>query len=187
MIYSNMVLYIFIKEGKVHKWRLNVSPAIIHQIPFVNDYLQNRLDYQKYFNYHFHDQSEFEKRYTDVMNYGYPREQLVRYLLNHNRKYGASSKTINNIEMLLDKESVAVIGGQQAGLLTGPLYTIHKIISIITLARQQQELLGKPVIPIFWVAGEDHDFDEINHLHVHQQKIKKNGSFSSQSIKANDF
>ena len=63
-------------------------------------------------------------------------------------------------------KSAAVVGGQQAGLLTGPLYTIHKIISIIVLARQQEEALQIPVAPIFWVAGEDHDLEEINYVHT---------------------
>src|SRR5690606_33182793 len=48
----------------------------------------------------------------------------------------------------------------------GPLYTIHKIISIIKLAKEQEERLNVPVIPVFWIAGEDHDFAEINHLYV---------------------
>ncbi len=53
------------------------------------------------------------------------------------------------IEKLKDPSSAAVVGGQQAGLLTGPLYTIHKIISIIVLAKEQEKQLQVPVIPIF--------------------------------------
>ncbi len=71
-----------------------------------------------------------------------------------------------SIEKLRDPKSATVVGGQQAGLLTGPLYTIHKIISIIVLARQQEEALQIPVVPIFWVAGEDHDLEEINFVHT---------------------
>src|SRR5699024_9412840 len=62
------------------------------------------------------------------------------------------------------ESSTVVIAGQQAGLLTGPMYTINKLISVVQFAREQQEQLGSPVIPIFWIAGEDHDFDEINHI-----------------------
>ncbi len=50
--------------------------------------------------------------------------------------------------------------------MTGPLYTIHKIISIIKLAKEQEEQLQKPVIPIFWIAGEDHDYLEVNHVYI---------------------
>ena len=70
-----------------------------------------------------------------------------------------------NIEAFRKEDSVVVIGGQQAGLLTGPLYTIHKVISIIKLAEEQEKALGKKVIPVFWIAGEDHDLAEVNHVY----------------------
>ncbi|WP_329812592.1 bacillithiol biosynthesis protein BshC, partial [Streptomyces sp. GSL17-113] len=73
-------------------------------------------------------------------------------------------------------DAVVVIGGQQAGLLTGPLYTIHKVISIIKLAKEQERKLNHPVIPVFWIAGEDHDYQEINHVFVEQNgKLEKTG------------
>ncbi|QPC46249.1 bacillithiol biosynthesis cysteine-adding enzyme BshC [Mangrovibacillus cuniculi] len=78
------------------------------------------------------------------------------------------------MEKLKKPDSVVVVGGQQAGILTGPMYTLHKIISIIVLARQQEEKLGIPVVPVFWIAGEDHDILEVNHLFVEKdKKLKK--------------
>ena len=53
-----------------------------------------------------------------------------------------------------------VITGQQPGIFTGPLYTIYKGITAIKLARRLQERSGVPTAPVFWVASEDHDFDE---------------------------
>src|SRR5699024_2425337 len=53
---------------------------------------------------------------------------------------------------------------QQAGLLTGPSYTMNKIITVIRLAKEKENELNQPVLPVFWIAGEDHDFDEINHV-----------------------
>ena len=51
--------------------------------------------------------------------------------------------------------------GQQVGLLTGPLYTIFKTITVLQLAEQLAAETGRPVVPVFWIEGEDHDFDEI--------------------------
>ena len=69
---------------------------------------------------------------------------------------------------------MAVIGGQQAGILTGPLYSIHKIISIIVFARQMEAELNVPVVPVFWIAGEDHDFQEVNHIYIEKdEKVQK--------------
>src|SRR5699024_11029072 len=83
-----------------------------------------------------------------------------------NEQWHAPQATFRNIERLKDSNSVVVIGGQQAGMLTGPLYTIHKIISIIQFAKQKEAELNVPVIPLFWIAGEHHDFEEINHIIV---------------------
>ena len=56
--------------------------------------------------------------------------------------------------------------GQQAGLLGGPLYTVHKILTAIRLAQIAERALNVPVAPLFWVAADDHDFDEVNHAYV---------------------
>jgi len=61
---------------------------------------------------------------------------------------------------------LAVTTGQQPGLFTGPLYTIHKALSAIALARRLETERGLPVVPVFWVAGDDHDFAEANHAAV---------------------
>ncbi|MCE3315648.1 bacillithiol biosynthesis BshC, partial [Staphylococcus aureus] len=63
-----------------------------------------------------------------------------------------------------------VIGGQQAGLFGGPLYTFQKIFSIITLSNQLTNQYNEKIIPVFWIAGEDHDFDEVNHTFVFNHK-----------------
>jgi bacillithiol biosynthesis cysteine-adding enzyme BshC len=56
--------------------------------------------------------------------------------------------------------AVAVTTGQQPGLFSGPLYTIHKALSAVALARLLERRWSRPVVPIFWLAGDDHDFAE---------------------------
>ena len=60
----------------------------------------------------------------------------------------------------------AVTTGQQPGLLTGPLYSIYKAWTAVHLAARLESMLGVPVLPIFWVASEDHDWEEAGHAHV---------------------
>ena len=64
-------------------------------------------------------------------------------------------------------EALAITTGQQPGLFTGPMYTVHKALSAMALARRlERERGGVPVVPVFWVAGDDHDFAEANHAAV---------------------
>src|SRR5216684_1183072 len=58
---------------------------------------------------------------------------------------------------------LVVTTGQQPGLFTGPLYTVYKALSAIALARRLERERRVPVVPVFWVAGDDHDFAEANH------------------------
>lgn len=69
------------------------------------------------------------------------------------------------LEELLQKLSgdrcLVVATGQQAGLFTGPLYSVYKAVSAVAHAAYMENLLGRPVVPVFWVATEDHDFEEV--------------------------
>ena len=65
-----------------------------------------------------------------------------------------------------EQGGVIVTTGQQPGLLGGPLYSLYKGISAVRLAEQLEVLLARPVLPVFWVASEDHDWDEANHTYV---------------------
>ncbi|WP_181348923.1 bacillithiol biosynthesis cysteine-adding enzyme BshC [Thalassobacillus sp. CUG 92003] len=138
--------------------------------PLVRDYQEHFATIEEKFNYNPFDQNTYHARHHELMQRSFQREKLADTLLELNQNWGAPRSTTENIERLKHEESTVVIGGQQAGLLTGPLYTVHKIISILQLAKRQEEKLNKPVIPVFWIAGEDHDFAEINHVFIPEQK-----------------
>jgi bacillithiol biosynthesis cysteine-adding enzyme BshC len=70
-----------------------------------------------------------------------------------------------NLERLFGEGGLCVTTGQQPGLLTGPLFTIYKALTTVVVARELEHHLGRPVVPLFWVAGDDHDFLEANHLY----------------------
>ncbi|MEE8117642.1 MAG: bacillithiol biosynthesis BshC, partial [Gemmatimonadales bacterium] len=74
--------------------------------------------------------------------------------------HGAATE---QLDRLFTADALCVTTGQQPGLLTGPLLTIYKAVSAIALARRFEEILGRPVVPVFWVAGDDHDYAEANH------------------------
>lgn len=98
--------------------------------------------------------------------------------------------TWNNISLLKDKNTFTVTTGHQLCLFTGPLYFIYKIISTINLAKTLTEQFpGKAIVPVYWMASEDHDFEEIKHVHVFGKKVTWNstqkgsvGEFSTEGI-----
>lgn len=95
----------------------------------------------------------------------YQREVLADALKRQNELFGAGAKTFENIELLRKPETVAIVTGQQAGLFSGPLYTIYKALTAIKLA-EKVRATGISVVPIFWVASEDHDYQEVSYIHM---------------------
>ncbi len=77
-----------------------------------------------------------------------------------NRAWGASGATLRNIQRLRDG-AYAVVTGQQVGLFGGPLMSLFKAASVLALARQVEQS-GVECVPVFWMASEDHDLDEVN-------------------------
>ena len=106
-------------------------------------------------------------------NYRADRNLLCGVLEETNKSFGADEKTLENIKLLREKDCVAVVTGQQAGLLTSALYTIYKAFSAIRLADDLRKQNIKAV-PIFWIAEEDHDFDEVKKTFV----INRHGKLS---------
>ncbi len=81
-------------------------------------------------------------------------------------KLPPSAETDKALEKLESEGALVVVGGQQAGLFGGALLIYYKALSVIQAAREAERRLARPVVPVFWIAGEDHDFDEANHVNV---------------------
>jgi bacillithiol biosynthesis cysteine-adding enzyme BshC len=150
-----------------------MSNVQIKQVPLsqgqkiVHDYIYSYEKVRAFYPYAPYDQTSYEKRLTWLKDHPVShREELVEGLLSFNREIGNHTKALENIEKLRQNDTFVVVAGQQAGVLTGPLYTIHKAITIIRLAEEQERSLGVHVVPVFWIAGEDHDYDEVNHVYV---------------------
>ncbi|WP_153731198.1 bacillithiol biosynthesis cysteine-adding enzyme BshC [Sporosarcina obsidiansis] len=110
----------------------------------------------------------YKERAEELATRSFQRDELASVIEQYMQPFGISKLAEQHIKEL-SSNALVVIGGQQAGVLTGPLYSVHKAISVILLAREQREALGKPVIPVFWIAGEDHDINEINHTYTARQ------------------
>ncbi|WEG11671.1 bacillithiol biosynthesis cysteine-adding enzyme BshC [Pullulanibacillus sp. KACC 23026] len=137
--------------------------------PLVEAYSASSPTIHAFFDYDYNSEASYQKRLEELSARPYKRAELVQVLTQFNQRLSAPSQVFENINRLTKPNSVVVVGGQQAGLLTGPIFTIHKCLAILQLAREKEEQLKVPVVPVFWIAGEDHDFAEVNHVFFYQQ------------------
>jgi bacillithiol biosynthesis cysteine-adding enzyme BshC len=133
---------------------------------FASNYLQQSAEIQSFFHYRYNQQSDDLERLAELNNRSFPRKEIAGHIQKYMERFPHSPAISHSIEKLTQSNSVVVIGGQQAGILTGPLYTLHKVISIIKLAEEKEKELHVPVVPVFWIAGEDHDYQEVNHVYI---------------------
>lgn len=93
------------------------------------------------------------------------RAALAAALRPHAERLGAPRAALANIDRLARPGSLAVVTGQQTGLLLGPSYTLAKAATAIVLARRL-DTPERPVVPLFWLATQDHDAAEIDHTYL---------------------
>lgn len=103
------------------------------------------------------------------------REVLVDSLRKQYANINSSEHTVSNINSLADKSTFTIVTGHQLNLFTGPLYFLYKIISTINLTEQlKQEYPNSSFVPVYWMATEDHDFEEINYFNFEGKKVQWN-------------
>lgn len=107
------------------------------------------------------------------------REVLYQSLQNQYEGFSVSKKTQEHIKQLKEPITFTVTTGHQLNLFTGPLYFLYKIVSTINLAKTLKEEYPKyNFVPVYWMATEDHDFDEINYFNFGGKKIQWNKTVS---------
>src|SRR5436190_4198369 len=93
------------------------------------------------------------------------RARVTEILERQNKSWGASSATLENIQRFRSG-ACALVTGQQVGLFGGPTFSVYKALSAVGMAREA-ERLGISCVPVFWLATEDHDLEEVNQAHLH--------------------
>ncbi|MDT0557055.1 bacillithiol biosynthesis cysteine-adding enzyme BshC [Ichthyenterobacterium sp. W332] len=103
------------------------------------------------------------------------RTTLVEVLKKQYFELETSELTLQNIEALQDPKTFTITTGHQLNLFTGPLYFLYKIVSTINLAKALKEAYPEyNFVPVYWMATEDHDFEEINYFNFRGKKIQWN-------------
>jgi bacillithiol biosynthesis cysteine-adding enzyme BshC len=141
--------------------------------PLFIDYIQQNPKLNTFYNrFPFKENfitqiAEKQKNY----NQGH-RSILVNQLNAQYERFKTSELTQKHINQLTEENTFTITTGHQLNLFTGPLYTFYKIISVINTCKiLNRNYPDYKFIPLFWLASEDHDFEEINHFHLHSKTL----------------
>lgn len=157
--------------------KFQVQHIELHQAgvlnPLVSDYLKQTPSLRPFYS-HFPDEKGFEQALKQA-DYTYlDREKLFHILqVQAKRVKNTSIETERNLDLLKQKNTFTITTGHQLCLFTGPLYFIYKIISTINLAETLSKKFPQfAFVPVYWMAGEDHDFEEVNHFRVFGKTLR---------------
>ncbi len=147
---------------------MKITSKPFSELPFstlFKDYINQKSDITDFF-----DISPFSsdnlKRKAEQFSFSSDRDKVSDLLKQFNSQFEPSNETLANIEKLRDTSTLAVVTGQQMVLYGGPLFTVFKTLTAIQLSKQYEKELNRPVVPVFWLADEDHDIEEISQINL---------------------
>jgi bacillithiol biosynthesis cysteine-adding enzyme BshC len=138
--------------------------AIPHTSQLFRDFLYDFERVQRFYAYNPRRRDWLAKVAGSLHYDRQRREQVAAILDRQNRAFGASEKTLASIARLRAGAAAAVTG-QQVALFGGPLFSLLKALSAVVIAEEAQAQ-GIDCVPIFWLATEDHDLAEVNHVNL---------------------
>lgn len=133
------------------------------------DYIYEFENVAEFYRYNFRDKEKYPEIFKSILKKKASSDfKISEIISNQYKKYSSlSEKTKKNIKLLESPKTLAVITGQQLGILSGPLYTIYKIITAIKLSSQLNERYTDfNFVPVFWMESDDHDFNEVHQINI---------------------
>lgn len=137
---------------------------IPHTTPLFADFLSDHSKVQQFYPRSGYFSQWFKEEAASLRYDVNRRERVSAILERQNQSWGASAKTLENISRLRAGATAAVTG-QQVGLFGGPLFSIFKALTAVRLADQATRS-GVDCVPLFWLATEDHDLEEVNQVSI---------------------
>ncbi|MCR9183729.1 MAG: bacillithiol biosynthesis cysteine-adding enzyme BshC [Flavobacteriaceae bacterium] len=139
----------------------------------INDYLEQDESVKSLYN-RFPKSPEFLNQLLEKKkNYTFENRTILVEILNKQYQNRTPFEiTKENIKALKEPNTFTITTGHQLNLFTGPLYFLYKIISTINLCKELKEAYPEyQFVPVYWMASEDHDFDEINFFNFESKKV----------------
>ena len=150
---------------------MNFSDIPGHQNLFL-DYLYEFENVSDFYTYDFRNRENYLKIFKNITENRQNLSPDISSVISEQYSNLAPTElTEKNIKKLSDKKTLAIVTGQQLGILGGPLYTFYKIITAIKLSRFLSERYDDyNFVPVFWLEGDDHDFNEVRSIKIIDEK-----------------
>lgn len=154
------------------------------------DYLYEFENVSRFYNSNFRRKDLYPRLFDSVIkHYKQNRNYISTIIREQYIGKTLSESTSRNIDLLKERNTLTIITGQQVGIGTGPLYTLYKILTIVKLAKQLNDDFDNfNFVPIFWLAADDHDFEEISTVSIINKenklvKIKYTDGFPEDAVR----
>ncbi len=160
--------------------------------PFFLDYIQQKPSLQK-FNNRFPLPENFKDQLNEKASFPQQSRNILVATLKEQYKGLTINESVNkNIDSLSDSKTFTVTTGHQLNIFTGPLYFIYKIVTVINACKKLKALYPNyHFVPVYWMASEDHDFEEIQYFKLYGKKYVWNtdqkgavGRFNTKSMES---
>lgn len=156
----------------------------VHHIPFqktgyfsklICDYLDENSSLSDFYG-NFPNLEGFKNQLGLKADFSLEKRKILVEVLNEQyNSVKSSSLTASNIKLLENKKTFTITTGHQLNIFTGPLYFLYKITSVINLCKKLKNNFPQHnFVPVYWMASEDHDFEEINFFNFKETKISWN-------------
>ncbi len=140
-------------------------PIDIRRFPWIRrlaaDYAFDHERVAEFFAGNPSDTAAWRGAITRAQQHPRQRDALAGILEAQQRRRGAPAEAVAAAAQLRDQQAVAIVTGQQAALFGGPMFTLLKAITAINRAERVRQEFGVTAVPVFWIEGEDHDWNEV--------------------------
>lgn len=133
------------------------------------DYVYEFENVAGFYKHNFRDREKYPEVFKNILLKRSSISSDISKLVEeqYSTDFNVSERTLKNISLLNQPKTLAVVTGQQIGIIGGPLYTIYKILTAIKLTAQLNERYSEyNFVPVFWMESDDHDFNEVHQINI---------------------
>jgi len=141
---------------------VNLTSIEFSELPVTKLFLDYTTNFSSLNSFFETDPFSVEAIEERLNSYSFPgdRALTLQFLKQYNQQFDAGDEIEKSLDKLADENAIAMVTGQQLTLFGGPLFTAYKILTLLAYSKKWEKQLNRPIVPVFWMADEDHDYEE---------------------------